>query len=518
MTSSTYEAMAATCNAKDRDVSFVITLFEKEGGPLTKRIALDGDGKPKSDGSRCKMSRGSMRRLRLTVSGLAQLYGDLQPNQALGYGQMRADIPDGAILRWKKSPEAALPGVYTRTRDCIDYRPGEPAAMLIDHDSGGMSDEVRKRIAAAGSVIAALEQITGDPVIHSFKHGGGKYVLRYDRAYIEATILITQDDAVIDTLCRMIHVGGDDCAVSPSELTALIDIAANRTGERKSDIRRRVAEAIKEKRERTKKAKKATRLAKEPRFKLPKGAPDDEIGPILRSIDAAMCAVTATEPPVRDLESRPIRVVEREPCNDLHELTSETVNGMTEKETRLPPPKQALFDRHDDCSLELELGQYIVFVQETESDVRFVAPHPKVVEHWRKYKDSCLPRVASIVTAPVILPDGKVLSENGLDRKRKMILRIDPALLPYIPTREQCTPESMIKAYEFLIDDWLCDVAGDLQSKTVLLAYALSVLQRALFSERPCFLITAGQRASGKTTVIRMLVMAVLGPRLITNS
>ena len=158
----------------------------------------------------------------------------------------------------------------------------------------------------------------------------------------------------------------------------------------------------------SKQAKKAATLAKEPRFKLLKGAPDDEIGPILRRIDAAMCAVNAIEPPVRDLESRPIRVVEREPCNSLHELTSETVNGMTEKETRLPPPKQVLFERHDDCSLELELGKYIVFVEETkERGVRFVAPYPKVVEHWRKYKDSCLPRVASIVTAPVILPDGK---------------------------------------------------------------------------------------------------------------
>ena len=125
------------------------------------------------------------------------------------------------------------------------------------------------------------DRITGDPVIHSFKHGGVKYVLRYDRAYIEARFVVTRNGAIIDTLCRMIHVGGDDCAVSPPDLTALINIAAKRSGERKSDVRRRVAEAIKAKREQMKQAKKATTLAKEQRFKIDKGASDDEIGPML---------------------------------------------------------------------------------------------------------------------------------------------------------------------------------------------------------------------------------------------
>jgi hypothetical protein len=42
-----------------------VTRFKKSNGPLTKKIRLV-DGKPVSDGSHCKMSKGSMQRCILT--------------------------------------------------------------------------------------------------------------------------------------------------------------------------------------------------------------------------------------------------------------------------------------------------------------------------------------------------------------------------------------------------------------------------------------------------------------------
>jgi len=45
-------------------VPFEITVFRKDGGPLTKRISLALDGSIKSDGSQCIMSHGTARRFR----------------------------------------------------------------------------------------------------------------------------------------------------------------------------------------------------------------------------------------------------------------------------------------------------------------------------------------------------------------------------------------------------------------------------------------------------------------------
>jgi hypothetical protein len=65
----------------------------------------------------------------------------------------------------------------------------------------------------------------------------------------------------------------------------------------------------------------------------------------------------------------------------------------------------------------------------------------------------------------------------------------------------------------FLADEWLADVATDYAGKCTLIALALTIIERAALSERPAFFAVAGQRGSGKTTVIHMISMAVLGRR-----
>jgi hypothetical protein len=64
---------------------------------------------------------------------------------------------------------------------------------------------------------------------------------------------------------------------------------------------------------------------------------------------------------------------------------------------------------------------------------------------------------------------------------------------------------------KFLCDDWLCDVATDYAGKCTLIAAALSIIERSLMPDRPCFFVTAGRRGGGKTTTLIMLIMAVTG-------
>ena len=54
---------------------------------------------------------------------------------------------------------------------------------------------------------------------------------------------------------------------------------------------------------------------------------------------------------------------------------------------------------------------------------------------------------------------------------------------------------------------------GQADGKCVLIALALSIIERGLIDERPTFLVTAGKRGGGKTTVLNMIGLALFGRR-----
>ena len=68
----------------------------------------------------------------------------------------------------------------------------------------------------------------------------------------------------------------------------------------------------------------------------------------------------------------------------------------------------------------------------------------------------------------------------------------------------------VVKAIYFLTDQWLVDVQADYDGKCVLIALALSIIERDLFGERPAFFVTAGKRGGGKTTALNLARLALL--------
>jgi hypothetical protein len=135
---------------------FEITVFSKDGGPLTKRISLAPDGSVKSDGSACVMSTGTARRMRLdTLQELAVVIASLQSNEALALGALRDDLPDTVRVVPKRKLNGKA-GVIARTQDFIDFLPGKPALALFDFDAKGMPDEVRTRLSDLGGYWSAL--------------------------------------------------------------------------------------------------------------------------------------------------------------------------------------------------------------------------------------------------------------------------------------------------------------------------------------------------------------------------
>ena len=53
----------------------------------------------------------------------------------------------------------------------------------------------------------------------------------------------------------------------------------------------------------------------------------------------------------------------------------------------------------------------------------------------------------------------------------------------------------------------------DYAGKCILIADALTLIERNLLPDRPVFFVTAGRRGGGKTTTLHMLIMAVFGAR-----
>ena len=142
-----------------------ITVFTKDGGPLTKRISLTADGKVHSDGSACALARGRACRKQLDgVGELADLIEGLGSNQAITLGQLRADLDDDVNIVTKNQLNGHAHDVAARTGDDITYRPGQSTFALIDTDSKGMPEKIAVKIEQAGgvwrlllSVLPALE-------------------------------------------------------------------------------------------------------------------------------------------------------------------------------------------------------------------------------------------------------------------------------------------------------------------------------------------------------------------------
>jgi hypothetical protein len=171
-----------------------------------------------------------------------------------------------------------------------------------------------------------------------------------------------------------------------------------------------------------------------------------------------------------------------------------------------PPPQPMIHVMFEPEAAEL-IERHIDFVDEGRS---VHCPTP-FVRHYMQRDDGILPTVVAIATLPLVSADGFLIHADGLDRDRGIVFEVDPRLMGHIPNRKSCDKEMVAKAMRFLLDDWLADVATDHAGRCTLVALALTIIQRSLLDQRPVFFVGAGQRGSGKTTTISMIIQAATG-------
>jgi len=142
--------------------------------------------------------------------------------------------------------------------------------------------------------------------------------------------------------------------------------------------------------------------------------------------------------------------------------------------TNLPPPEQWVLCKMSEMEVAEMIEEHIDYYTVDENGtLRSVHLPTPFVRHFMQRHDGALPTVAAIATAPIILADGVLLAPEGLDRERGIQFLIQDELRAVIPQGQDCTPERVKAAMEFLCGEWLVDVATDYVGKATIIAAAL---------------------------------------------
>ncbi len=255
----------------------------------------------------------------------------------------------------------------------------------------------------------------GRPVLHSFAHGTTMYSLYHDAEAVRAALEKTRRDQVV-TAFAAFRIAAD---LAPGEYAEIRERVATLSGAGLRVIDAAVKEArqahddrrAKEKRERE------AALRRDQRPQVPLPSPGAERLPIMQMMDRIMSV--GPTPALRNMYGAPVYITCRSPVG-LH------LFGATDT----PAPEMPLLTAHDTVTLEHEIERFVEFATPTKAGgLRPAALHDCLVESYRKYADSTCPRVGSVVTLPLVLPDGTLHAPDGLDREFCVVFRVDPALL-----------------------------------------------------------------------------------------
>jgi hypothetical protein len=341
--------------------------------------------------------------------------------------------------------------------------------------------------------------------VNSFAHGRSVYELRLDYPASRAALERVAKDEVAETLVRLV-LGGD---LAEDEVEQLRNLAHQKSGinkrmlDKKLKTAREAAAALRAKQE----ADRRLAARQDPRPLVPAPAKDAEWLPMMTTLNGVLGSSCAGEPPMRDFAGYVAEVRSR-PFRGLHVLTALGSNCEDTDETRLPPPEHPLLCRLSEVELAELIERHIEFADETGRSVHLPEPF---VKHYLCRFDEKLPLVTGVCTLPLVLPGGELLTGPGLVRHLNTVFRVPAELCALLPEAKDCTRAAVAQALRFLTHNWLCDVAVDFAGRCVLVADALTIIERQILPMRPGFFIGAGKRGGGKTTTLNMLSYAVLG-------
>ncbi len=351
------------------------------------------------------------------------------------------------------------------------------------------------------STAKVMRRSDGAPWINSFAHGRTVYELKYDFRAVRAQIEQASDP--VGTLVKLALTANLD----EVEIKSLMDDVAKRSGTGIRPLTAKLKAARKQHAGQRAKENAERRLAErqDPRPQIPSPAADAPWLPMMDVLNAVLGESRDIRPPTRDIDNAAaqMRILQ---VADMHVFTSAN-EGETDNAPKQPANRWAIH-RMNEMELAELIEKHIDFVDKDGNSVHLPM---QFVRHYLQRNDSALSKLLAGSMLPLVLADGGVLATNGLDRTRGIEFYIPEELIRALPQREACTPAAMKQAIEFLTDDWLVDVLAAYAGKCTLIALALTVIERAFLPERPVFFVTAGKRGGGKSTALKMILLASTG-------
>jgi len=354
-----------------------------------------------------------------------------------------------------------------------------------------------------------MRRADGTLWIHSFAHGRTTYDLKLDARTIRAGLDNASKEEVVGKFIDLALQADLDAV----ELEQLLGLTSERSGQGTRAIARTLkgarSRAAEKNGEQERKRRQAERTDPRPAVSAP--AIDAPWLPQMQLLDDVLGTLDIAEPPMRNNEGMLTQCRMRAPIA-MHAFGSNAANGedVEGEETKLPPPQQHLLTVLSEPESAELIERHIDFIDGTGRSVHLAQPF---VRHYMKRNGVALPIASAIATLPLVLADGGVLAEPGLNRERGIVFRLEPGIVALMPNPEECGNDEVATAMHFLCEDWLTDVATLYAGKCILIAAAMTIIERSLFPDRPAFWVTAGRRGGGKTTALTMLIMATLGLR-----
>src|SRR5215472_7739013 len=310
----------------------------------------------------------------------------------------------------------------------------------------------------------------GGLFIHSFAHGRSTYLLQYDARSAKAAIAQAPVEGLIDYVVALQAMTD----MEADELADFIATAAKKAGIGVQAVKARIAKDCREREQ----AKRKTALASggDGRLVRPRPEFDRELGPTTKFLDEVLASDQREEPPMRDASGNLVVVRVQEPWN-LHLLTADGTNAAVEDAETMKAPAEPGLVRLTPTAVKMLVEDYVCFVVQKKNTSDFGALPGPYVAALMEYSTSGIPVARAINTAPLVTMSGQVIDGVGLDRDTGLVHRIDPLLRACVP--QPPAEQDVRDALNFLLDEWLVDVALDQVGKCTAIMLALTLIERA---------------------------------------
>src|SRR5215831_12653807 len=311
-------------------------------------------------------------------------------------------------------------------------------------------------------------------IVHSFAHGGIIYNLKLDLPMVEAILAKSTKERVTSDFVSAV----DLALLDAEDIERLkVDVA------KKAGVGLRVINnALKDRKKRNAEKRRRAQAESQPtdtRVRLAAPADDAELLATLQPIDGILSQVGVPEPPFRNIDGRYCRVIERS-HQGLHLLRG--IDRQEDSEHYLPAPPEPLISELNAAGVAMDIEPHIRFeriAQTATGEIRRDVRLPTVFGNaYASWPDSKLPIVRGVTTLPIVLPSRTILSKNGLHHDLQLIFRVQAPLLSVLLDPASITPDIARSSYQFLTDKWLTDVDTDSEGKAIIVALAMTLIQR----------------------------------------